>query len=103
LLIVLASDSVALKKVIPTAKTTTELTKIKTEEADAASVTKLKTAKINGQYDTTYKDILIQKIETANALVTELYGKATKSSVKSELVTINEHLKVYYAQLKALQ
>lgn len=100
--LVLTGDNTALKKVIPAVKTTSELTKIKTEETDANTTAKLKTAKVNGQYDSSYKEVLIQKIETANALITELWSKSSKSSVKTELVTINEHLKVYYAQLKAL-
>lgn len=101
--IVLSGDNAALKKVITSAKMTTELTKIKTEEADAATTAKLKTAKINGQYDTTYKNVLLQKIEAANALITELWGQSSRSSVKAQLVTTNDHLKTYYAQLKALQ
>lgn len=101
--LILTGDNVSLKKVIPVAKTTTELTKIKTEETDAATATKLSSAKINGQYDSTYKQVLLQKIETANALITELWSKSSKSSVKAQLLTINDHLKVYYAQLNALQ
>jgi hypothetical protein len=99
---VLTSDITALGKVIPTAKTTKELTTIKTEEADAATTAKLATAKINGQYDSTYKTVLMQKIEATNALVTELWSKSSSSSVKTALTTLNSHLKVYYAELKTL-
>lgn len=100
--LVLTGDNTALKKVIPAQKMTSELTKIKTEETDADTTAKLKTAKVNGQYDSSYKAVLLQKIETANALITELWSKSSKSAVKAELVTINDHLKVYYTQLKAL-
>ncbi len=102
LMIVLTSDNAALQKAIPAAKTTKELTKIKTEETDADTTARLATAKINGEYDSTYKTILLQKLETENALVSELWTKSSKASVKSTLLTLNDHLKLYYAQLKAL-
>lgn len=100
--IVLTGDYAALAKVIPTAKSTNELKKIKTEEADADTTAKLKTAKINGQYDSTYKTVLIQKIEAANALANELQSKSSKSSVKSALTTLKDHLGIYYTELKKL-
>lgn len=103
LLIVMTGDYTALNKVIPTAKTTKELTAIKTEEADATTTANLKTAKVNGQYDSTYKTTLIQKIEATYALATELQNKSSKSSVKTALTTLKEHLNTYYTQLKNLQ
>lgn len=102
LLVVVTSDYAALNKVIPTAKTTKELTKIKTEEADSATTDKLKTAKINGNYDSTYKDVLLQKLQAAHALADELQTKSSKASVKSQLTTLKEHLNTYYTELKNL-
>lgn len=103
LLIVTTGDYTALSTAIPTAKTTKELTAIKTEETDATTTEKLKTAKINGQYDTTYKTVLKQKIESAYALATELQNKSSKTAVKSALTTLKEHLNTYYEQLKDLE
>jgi hypothetical protein len=103
LLIVTTGDYASLTKVIPTVKSTKELTAIKTEEADAATTESLKTAKVNGQYDNTYKAVLMQKIESASALANELQGKTSKTSVKSALTTLKEHLNTYYTQLQALQ
>ena len=100
--IVVLGDSAALIKVIPAAKTTNELKAIKTEESDAATIAKLKTAKINGQYDDVYTAVLIQKIEAANALAIELEKKSSKSSVKTALATFKDHLGIYYTQLKSL-
>lgn len=101
--IVMTGDYAALSKVIVAAKATKELSAIKTEEADAVTTTKLKTAKSNGQYNTTYKDVLLQKIQAAYALADEVQSKTSRNSVKSELTTLKEHLNTYYTELKNLQ
>lgn len=102
LYIVILGDYSALSKAIPTAKSSKELTAIKTEETDAATTAKLKTAKVNGKFDSTYKAVLLQKMEAANALAVELKGVSSKSAVKSALTTFTGHLQTYYTQLKAL-
>lgn len=100
--IVLIGDYKTLTGVIPTVKTTKELTAIKTEEADATTTEALKTAKINGQFDSEYKTVLMQKLETTYALSNELLTKSSKSTTKAALTTFREHLITYYNQLKAL-
>lgn len=100
--IILIGDYKALTNVIPTVKTTKELTAIKTEEADAATTDALKTAKVNGQFDSTYKKTLMQKLEATYALSNELLTKSSKSTTKTALTTFREHLITYYNQLKAL-
>lgn len=100
--IVLIGDYKALTDIIPAAKTTKELTAMKTEEADAATTDALKTAKINGQFDSTYKTTLMQKLEATYALADELLTKSSKSTTKASLTTFKEHLNTYYTQLKAL-
>lgn len=100
--IVLIGDYKTLTDVIPAAKTTSELTAIKTEEADSATTEALKTAKINGQFDSTYKTTLMQKLEAAYALADELLTKSSKSTTKTALTTFKNHLNTYYTELKAL-
>lgn len=100
--IVLIGDYAALNKTIPSQKSTKELAKIKAEETDTATSQKLKTAKINAQYDSIYKDSLLQKIEATIALADELQSKTSRSSTKLQLTTLKNHLNIYYYQIKKL-
>ncbi len=97
--LVLTSDAVDVKKVIPAAKADKTLNDIKAEEADKATAETLKTAKLNGIYDTSYRTILKQKIETTYALAGEVSDKSSKTSVKNTLATLREHLSTYFKQL----
>ncbi len=101
--IVLTGDIASINKLIPTAKTTPELTAIKTEEADATTTANLKTALVNGEYDSTYKTVLEQKLEAAKALAAELAGKTTSAQLKQALATLQDHLQTYGVQLTNLQ
>jgi hypothetical protein len=101
--LVLTGDITSINKLIATAKTTPELTAIKTEEADKTTTDNLKTAQINGQYDSTYKTVLKQKVAAANALAVELAGKTTDTQLKQALATLQSHLQTYYTQLTGLQ
>ena len=101
--IVLTGDVTSINKLIPTAKTTPELTAIKTEETDKTTTDNLKTALVNGQYDSTYKTVLKQKVDAANALAAELAGKTTSTELKQALATLEDHLHTYYIQLTSLQ
>lgn len=101
--LVLTGDITSISKLIATAKTTPELTAIKTEEADATTTDNLKKALVNGQYDSTYKTVLKQKVGAASALATEIAGKTTSTQLKQALTTLQDHLQTYYTQLTNLQ
>lgn len=100
--IMLLGDSASLKKLITTAKTTPELTAIKKEESDTATTDKLKTALVNGAYDTTYRTILVAKLEAAATLIKDLHSKTSSKALKQALVTASDHINTYYQQLKKL-
>lgn len=103
LALTLAGDNAVVQKAIPAVKTTPRLTAIKTEETDAQTTTKLKAAGVNGTFDSAYKTVLLQKIESTRALISELYKKSSNTTLKNNLTTLSTHLKTYYDQLKALQ
>ena len=94
--LVLSGDTAIVKKIIPTVKTNKTLSGIRTEETDKDSLDSLKSAKINGIYDMTYKRILSQKIQTAMALATEVNEKSSSKELKTELERLSSHLQTYY-------
>lgn len=94
--LVLSGDTAIIKKIIPTVKSNKTLSSIKNEEADKASLESLKTAKINGTYDVTYKKILSQKLQTASALTSEVSKKSSNKKLKTELTRLSSHLQTYY-------
>jgi hypothetical protein len=71
-------------------------------EADAATFEKLATAKLNGQYDSTYRGVLAQKLESLLALLEELNGKTNSKSLKTTLATDYEQLAGYVKTLETL-
>ena len=99
--IVLKSDDAALQAALKAAGTKPDK-KITASEADTDSVTELKTAKLNGQYDSKYRSILNQKLESLQALVKELYGSSKSKSLKATLNVEYGHLDTYLNQLRAL-
>lgn len=71
-------------------------------EADVATFEKLATAKLNGQYDSTYRGVLAQKLESLLALFEELNGKTNSKSLKTMLSTDYEQLSGYVKTLETL-
>lgn len=100
--LILEGDNVAIKKVISPVQLNSTLSAIKTEETDTASTDKLQTAKLNADYDSTYRAIVTQKVEATSALATELLDKVSSSQQKTALTTLRTHLDTYDAQLKSL-
>lgn len=96
--LVLLSDNNTLTSALTLPKKTDKT--ITANEADTATFDKLDTARINGQYDTTYKDALTQKLTTTLALMRELNDAAKKKSVKTALSTEYTHLAGYLSQLQ---
>ena len=71
-------------------------------EADSATFDKLATAKLNAQYDTTYRTTLGQKLESLSALLRELHDKTKSKSLKTTLAAEYKHLSGYIDQLEKL-
>lgn len=68
-------------------------------EADETTFTKLTSAKLNAQYDQTYKVTLEQKLESLQALLRELHGKTKSKSLKAVLSTEYKHIATYSDEL----
>lgn len=69
-------------------------------EADTATLAQLKTAKLNAQYDDTYRTVLTQKLESLRALVQELHGATKSKSLKAILNDEYKHLGIYLTALE---
>lgn len=100
--LMLTNDGESIKKVIAAAKLNDTLKSIRTQEQDKATDEKLKTARINGSFDSAYKTVLIQKIEATIALLQEVYTKNATKKQKPILDSTYKNLNNYLAQLKAL-
>ena len=72
-----------------------------TAEADTASFTALKDASLNNRFDTAYKKLIAQKLDSTNALVKELYDKTTRKSLRAALNETYSHFKQLQTQLAA--
>jgi len=97
--IVLTGDNVTLQSALKTAGMKKADKTVVAAEADTETFTKLKTAKLNAQYDASYKNVLIQKLESLQALLQELHGKTKSKSLKSALATEYEHVARYHKTL----
>lgn len=100
--LILKGDQPAVVAAIPKIKPTKELTALKTKEADAETTEKLKTAAVNGLHDTTYKEVLQQKLSELYTLSAKVNGETTSKSLKSATATLNEHATFYFNQIKEL-
>lgn len=100
--IMLNGDNAELKKAVPVVKMTPELTAIKKEETDATTADKLKTATINGAFDTVYKTVLMQKLEAASQIIKDVYKETSSKTLKQTLTNTADHINTYYQQLKKL-
>ncbi|HMR72597.1 MAG TPA: hypothetical protein PKD68_01165 [Candidatus Saccharibacteria bacterium] len=100
--LVLTGDQTEVKAAIPTAKSSKALTALKEAEADTATAEKLTAAAQNGAYNTTYEEVLTQKLSSLYTLSVKVNQEASSKKLKTATATMNEHLSVYYNQLTAL-
>jgi len=68
-------------------------------EADAASFKALNDAYLNNRFDSAYRKLIAQKLDSTNALIKELYDKTTRKSLKAALDVAYGHFKQLQAQL----
>lgn len=103
LTLVLLSDSTLVQSELTKAGIAKKMDKdIVASEADSATFDKLATAKLNAQYDTTYRVTLTQKLESLNALLRELHDKTKSKSLKTALAAEYKHLGDYIDELEKL-
>jgi len=72
---------------------------ITTAEADTSSFESLETARLNSNYDATYRRIVSQKLDSTTALMRELYDATRSQSLKEALNNSYRSLKEIEKQL----
>ena len=101
--LVLLSDNTLVQSELTGAGIAKKMDKdIVASEADSATFDKLATAKLNAQYDTTYRVTLTQKLESLSALLRELHDKTKSKSLKTALASEYKHLNGYIDELEKL-
>jgi hypothetical protein len=95
LTIVLIGDNAAIQAALTSAGLKEVDKAIVAAEADNATFEQLKSAKLNAQYDTTYRRVLTQKIESLRSLLQELHKSTKIQSLKPPLAAEYEHLGTY--------
>lgn len=93
--IILASDTNQLQAALTVAGLKKIDKTVVAAEADTATFQKLTTAKLNGQYDTAYKNVLTQKLESLNALIKELHAATKSTGLKTALNNEYKHVAGY--------
>lgn len=89
--ILLIGDMTTINATLPKAKGKKPAT-IVAAESSKPSIERLKTAKINGGYDTAYTSELTAKLETTSALTRELYKESRSKKLREALDTMYRHL-----------
>lgn len=96
--LVLSGDIAAVKNVIKEKKIDKVLADIKKEEANDETLTRLNSAKTNGTYDSTYREVLRERLQNAYNLSVEINKHASKQQ-KESLNQLQKNLSTYYEQL----
>jgi hypothetical protein len=99
---VLKGDIAKLDVAIPAAKSSNELKVIAAEETDDKTTTTLEDAKLNGQFDSTYKTTLMAKVNDTYMLAKKINDTTKSKSKRDVTTTIMNDLKSYYTQLSEL-
>lgn len=101
--LILLSDSAIVQSELANAGLEKKIDKeVVAAEADSGTFDKLATAKLNAQYDVTYRTILTQKLESLSALLQELHDKTRSKPLKAALATEYKHLSGYIDELEKL-
>lgn len=101
--IVLTGDNAAVQSALKAAGLKKVEKTILADEADATTFEQLKTAKLNAQYDATYRRVMIQKIESLRSLLRELHDATKIKDLKPSLAAEYQHLSTYLDALNKLQ
>ena len=101
--IVLNGDSVTVQTALTAAGMKKVEKTITADEADLQTFEELKSAKLNGQYDSTYRRVMTQKLESLRALLQELHGATKIRELKPSLAAEYQHLGIYLENLQTLE
>lgn len=101
--IVLTGDNAAVQGALKAAGLKKVEKTILADEADATTFEQLKSAKLNAQYDATYRRIMIQKIESLRSLLRELHDATKIKDLKPSLAAEYQHLGTYLDALNKLE
>lgn len=102
LTLVLTGDAANVQSVLKIAGAIKIDKTITAEESNAQTLQKLIDAKLNGRYDTAYKQVLSTQLESLSELLRELYGATTSRSLREATNTQYKHVTTYRKQLTTL-
>ncbi len=102
LYLVLLTDDAATSKALTTAGLGKLDPSVKTAEAVTTTIAELKTAEVNGQYDSVYKTGLEKQLTSLNSLSKQLHSQTTSKSLKAALSTQYTHVAQFLEALKKL-
>lgn len=100
--VLVLSDQVMLDAAIKASGTKAPDKAMASSEADTDTFTKLQTADINGQFDTVYRSVLTQKLDTTAVLVREVQNKTPNPSLKAATTKLYETLSLLQDRLSKL-
>lgn len=69
-------------------------------EDGSETLATLKNAKLNGQYDKTYRTVITQKLTTLRGIMLEVHQQSRSKALKQLLVNEDAHLKNYIEQFE---
>lgn len=101
--IVLTGDNTAIQAALKSAGLKKVEKTILADEADLATFEQLGSAKLNGQYDTTYRRVMTQKIESLMSLLQELHDATKIKDLKPSLAAEYKHLGTYLDAMNKLE
>ena len=101
--VVLISDNVTLQSALAGAGLKKVDKKVTAAETDSLTFMKLQTAKVNGQYDSTYRGVLLQKLDSLRGLLKELYSETKNKQLKAAVNAEYKHLSGYYDTLEKIE
>ncbi len=98
--LVLRSDDAELQAALTASGIKKADKEIVASESGAETLTSLKNAKLNDQYDKTYKTVIIQKLTTLRGLILEVHQQSRSKALKQTLVGEDAHIKSYIDQFE---
>ena len=101
--LVLQSDNAELQSALTASGIKKADKVVASSESGAETLTSLKNAKLNGQYDKAYQTVITQKLTSLRGLILEVHQQSRSKSMKAVLVTEDTHLKSYIDQFEKVK
>lgn len=101
--LVLKSDDAELQAALISSGMKKAGKEIVASESGAETLTSLKNAKLNGQYDKTYQSVITQKLTTLRGIMLEVHQQSRSKALKQLLVNEDAHLSSYIEQFEKVE